>query len=101
VTTSQDHDLLRLRVERESASRRSCATCATTHTNRTIEPMTGAASRFENGLTREVLAGWDPETIAVELAAERADLPILREWARNADPARPLPLEPAAGYGRP
>jgi choline-sulfatase len=37
-------------------------------------------------LTREVLRGWDPDAISVEMAARRAELPILSRWARRVDP---------------
>ena len=37
-------------------------------------------------LTFDVLDGWDPEAIAVTMAANRADLPIFVEWARRTKP---------------
>jgi choline-sulfatase len=37
-------------------------------------------------LTREVLRGWGPDAIAAEMAARRAELPILTGWARRVDP---------------
>ena len=37
-------------------------------------------------LTGEVLDGWDVERIARAMAAKRADLPILKGWAKQVDP---------------
>ena len=37
-------------------------------------------------LTFDVLDGWDPEAIAVTMAANRADLRIFVEWARRTKP---------------
>jgi len=37
-------------------------------------------------LTRELLRGWDPDAIAAEMVARRAELPILTAWARQVDP---------------
>lgn len=40
-----------------------------------------------NALTQRLLEGWDPEQIAVKMAAKRADIGILRDWAKNTHPA--------------
>ena len=37
-------------------------------------------------LTQRLLAGWDPEQIALKMAAKRADVGILGDWARNTHP---------------
>ncbi len=38
-------------------------------------------------LTGRLLAGWNPEQIAVKMTAKRADNVIARDWARNTHPA--------------
>ena len=38
-------------------------------------------------LTQQVLDGWDPERIAAQMAAKRADTQLLGRWGRNTQPA--------------
>ena len=38
-------------------------------------------------LTQKVLDGWDPERIAAQIAAKRADTQLLGRWGRNIQPA--------------
>ena len=37
-------------------------------------------------LTQQVLDGWNPEEIASKMAAKRADITVLRDWARRTHP---------------
>jgi len=38
-------------------------------------------------LTQKVLEGWNPDEVAAQIAAKRADLQILSGWGRNTQPA--------------
>ena len=38
-------------------------------------------------LTQKVLDGWDPDSIATQMAAKRADTQLLGRWGRNIQPA--------------
>jgi choline-sulfatase len=51
-------------------------------------------------LTREVLQGWDLERIAAQMAAKRAELSVLTEWARRTSPTDQYrwPLVPKMDY---
>ena len=39
-----------------------------------------------NDLVFEVLEGWDPEAVALEMAAAQSDLQIMKSWAQNVQP---------------
>ena len=45
-----------------------------------------ACRPIRDELTREVLAGWDPDAIARAMATRRAELLILAAWARHTQP---------------
>ncbi|MER3405534.1 MAG: sulfatase [Chloroflexota bacterium] len=45
-----------------------------------------ACREVRTELTQHVLARWDPETIAKRMQAKRADLALLRAWARQTQP---------------
>ena len=51
-------------------------------------------------LTAELLSDWDPAVVEAEMARKRADAPILRDWARNVQPADQYrwPLRPEMDY---
>ena len=44
-------------------------------------------------LTEKVLDGWDPDAVAAQMAAKRADTQLLGRWGRNVQPDDSVPLE--------
>ena len=53
-----------------------------------------------DALTALVLDGWDPEWIRAKMAAKKADVAILREWAKQVQPpdAYRWPMQPEMNY---
>ena len=51
-------------------------------------------------LTDQVLDGWDPEWIRARMAAKKADVALLREWAKHVQPpdAYRWPMQPEMNY---
>ena len=45
-----------------------------------------ACQKTVDDLKAQVLADWDPEAVAAQMAARRADQPILTAWTRNVQP---------------
>ncbi|MCA9984942.1 MAG: sulfatase-like hydrolase/transferase [Anaerolineales bacterium] len=45
---------------------------------------------IQAALTEQLLADWDPDWVRERLAAKRADLAILRDWAKQTEPAETI-----------